>query len=155
MFEEFSLSSQTDLYHVTLPAYTSFTSACILLLYQTSLLLLQIIYVTWLKVKLHINTVASFELCLWRECVFCLLQVIRKGEVSCCWTCTPCKENEFVFDEYTCQACELGSWPNNDLTGRYHKRYKEYSHDGFFFLNTACQCVLHISIAQEILHKLP
>ncbi|XP_032075845.1 metabotropic glutamate receptor 5 isoform X1 [Thamnophis elegans] len=45
------------------------------------------------------------------------IKVIRKGEVSCCWTCTPCKENEFVFDEYTCRACELGSWPNHDLTG--------------------------------------
>ncbi|KAG8002086.1 Metabotropic glutamate receptor 5 [Nibea albiflora] len=45
------------------------------------------------------------------------IKVIRKGEVSCCWTCTPCKENEFVFDEYTCRACELGSWPNDDLTG--------------------------------------
>uniref|UniRef100_A0A672PA96 Metabotropic glutamate receptor 5 n=1 Tax=Sinocyclocheilus grahami TaxID=75366 RepID=A0A672PA96_SINGR len=45
------------------------------------------------------------------------IKVIRKGEVSCCWTCTPCKENEFVFDEYTCRVCELGSWPTNDLTG--------------------------------------
>ncbi|KAF1496953.1 Metabotropic glutamate receptor 5, partial [Pygoscelis antarcticus] len=45
------------------------------------------------------------------------IKVIRKGEVSCCWTCTPCKENEYVFDEYTCKACQLGSWPNNDLTG--------------------------------------
>ncbi|XP_007427539.1 metabotropic glutamate receptor 5 [Python bivittatus] len=45
------------------------------------------------------------------------IKVIRKGEVSCCWTCTRCKENEFVFDEYTCRACELGSWPNHDLTG--------------------------------------
>uniref|UniRef100_A0A672GEE5 Metabotropic glutamate receptor 5 n=1 Tax=Salarias fasciatus TaxID=181472 RepID=A0A672GEE5_SALFA len=45
------------------------------------------------------------------------IKVIRKGEVSCCWTCTPCKENEFVFDEYTCRACELGSWPNDGLTG--------------------------------------
>uniref|UniRef100_A0A8D2LBC4 Metabotropic glutamate receptor 1 n=1 Tax=Varanus komodoensis TaxID=61221 RepID=A0A8D2LBC4_VARKO len=45
------------------------------------------------------------------------IKVIRKGEVSCCWTCTRCKENEFVFDEYTCKACELGSWPNHDLTG--------------------------------------
>lgn len=44
--------------------------------------------------------------------------MIRKGEVSCCWTCTPCKENEFVFDEYTCRACELGSWPTDDLTGQ-------------------------------------
>ncbi|KAF7666049.1 hypothetical protein LDENG_00118210 [Lucifuga dentata] len=45
------------------------------------------------------------------------IKVIRKGEVSCCWTCTPCKENEFVFDEYTCRACDLGSWPTDDLTG--------------------------------------
>ncbi|XP_024121905.1 glutamate receptor, metabotropic 5a [Oryzias melastigma] len=45
------------------------------------------------------------------------IKVIRKGEVSCCWTCTPCKENEFVFDEYTCRACILGSWPTDDLTG--------------------------------------
>ncbi|KAM9728954.1 glutamate receptor, metabotropic 5a [Menidia menidia] len=45
------------------------------------------------------------------------IKVIRKGEVSCCWTCTPCKENEFVFDEYTCRACLLGYWPTNDLTG--------------------------------------
>ncbi|XP_056297661.1 metabotropic glutamate receptor 5b [Pseudoliparis swirei] len=44
------------------------------------------------------------------------IKVIRKGEVSCCWTCTACKENEIVFDEYTCQACELGSWPTFDLT---------------------------------------
>ncbi|XP_042564575.1 metabotropic glutamate receptor 5-like [Clupea harengus] len=45
------------------------------------------------------------------------IKVIRKGEVSCCWTCTPCKENEFVSDEYTCRACLLGSWPTHDLTG--------------------------------------
>ncbi|KAK6486525.1 metabotropic glutamate receptor 5-like [Huso huso] len=44
------------------------------------------------------------------------IKVIRKGEVSCCWTCTPCKDNEIIFDEYTCQACVLGSWPNDDLT---------------------------------------
>uniref|UniRef100_H3CX58 Metabotropic glutamate receptor 5 n=1 Tax=Tetraodon nigroviridis TaxID=99883 RepID=H3CX58_TETNG len=37
--------------------------------------------------------------------------------VLCCWTCTPCKENEFVFDEYTCRACLLGSWPTHELTG--------------------------------------
>ncbi|XP_077403610.1 glutamate receptor, metabotropic 5a isoform X2 [Vanacampus margaritifer] len=45
------------------------------------------------------------------------IKVIRKGEVSCCWTCTPCKDNEFVFDEYTCRACQLGSWPTDDLRG--------------------------------------
>ena len=47
-----------------------------------------------------------------------VLQVIRKGEVSCCWICTACKENEFVQDEFTCRACDLGWWPNAELTGR-------------------------------------
>lgn len=50
--------------------------------------------------------------------IYFVLQVIRKGEVSCCWICTACKENEFVQDEFTCKACELGWWPNADLTGR-------------------------------------
>uniref|UniRef100_A0A8C6RU38 Metabotropic glutamate receptor 1 n=1 Tax=Nannospalax galili TaxID=1026970 RepID=A0A8C6RU38_NANGA len=45
------------------------------------------------------------------------IKVIRKGEVSCCWICTACKENEFVQDEFTCRACDLGWWPNADLTG--------------------------------------
>ncbi|KAG7252473.1 hypothetical protein CRUP_004827, partial [Coryphaenoides rupestris] len=26
------------------------------------------------------------------------IKVIRKGEVSCCWICTACKDNEFVQD---------------------------------------------------------
>ncbi|XP_034966553.2 metabotropic glutamate receptor 1 isoform X1 [Zootoca vivipara] len=45
------------------------------------------------------------------------IKVIRKGEVSCCWICTACKENEFVQDEFTCKACDLGWWPNTELTG--------------------------------------
>ncbi|XP_069091252.1 metabotropic glutamate receptor 1 [Pleurodeles waltl] len=45
------------------------------------------------------------------------IKVIRKGEVSCCWICTPCKENEYVQDEFTCKACDLGWWPTLELTG--------------------------------------
>lgn len=44
-------------------------------------------------------------------------QVIRKGEVSCCWICTACKDNEYVQDEFTCKACELGWWPDEELQG--------------------------------------
>ncbi|XP_051954903.1 metabotropic glutamate receptor 1-like isoform X1 [Xyrauchen texanus] len=43
------------------------------------------------------------------------IKVIRKGEVSCCWICTTCKENEYVQDEFTCRACELGWWPDDEL----------------------------------------
>lgn len=45
------------------------------------------------------------------------IKVIRKGEVSCCWICTTCKDNEIVQDEFTCKACELGWWPDDDLAG--------------------------------------
>ncbi|XP_026142377.1 metabotropic glutamate receptor 1-like isoform X2 [Carassius auratus] len=43
------------------------------------------------------------------------IKVIRKGEVSCCWICTACKDNEYVQDEFTCKACELGWWPDKEL----------------------------------------
>ncbi|AWP20069.1 putative metabotropic glutamate receptor 1 [Scophthalmus maximus] len=43
------------------------------------------------------------------------IKVIRKGEVSCCWICTTCKDNEYVQDEFTCKACELGWWPDDEL----------------------------------------
>ncbi|CAG03586.1 unnamed protein product, partial [Tetraodon nigroviridis] len=49
------------------------------------------------------------------DCEVCL--VIRKGEVSCCWICTTCKDNEYVQDEFTCKACELGWWPDDLLAG--------------------------------------
>ncbi|XP_022625823.1 metabotropic glutamate receptor 1 isoform X2 [Seriola dumerili] len=45
------------------------------------------------------------------------IKVIRKGEVSCCWICTTCKDNEYVQDEFTCKACELGWWPDDELAG--------------------------------------
>ncbi|KAI5618964.1 metabotropic glutamate receptor 1 isoform X1, partial [Silurus asotus] len=45
------------------------------------------------------------------------IKVIRKGEVSCCWICTACKDNEYVQDEFTCKACELGWWPDKELQG--------------------------------------
>ncbi|XP_029922586.1 metabotropic glutamate receptor 5b isoform X2 [Myripristis murdjan] len=65
----------------------------------------------WASKDVIIKSVCS------EPCAKAQIKVIRKGEVSCCWTCTPCKENEFVFDEYTCRACDLGSWPTDDLTG--------------------------------------
>ncbi|XP_054653377.1 metabotropic glutamate receptor 1b [Dunckerocampus dactyliophorus] len=45
------------------------------------------------------------------------IKVIRKGEVSCCWICTACKDNEYVQDEFTCKACKLGWWPDQGLEG--------------------------------------
>ncbi|TDG99197.1 hypothetical protein EPR50_G00207460 [Perca flavescens] len=57
------------------------------------------------------------------------IKVIRKGEVSCCWICTDCKDNEIVQDEFTCKACELGWWPDEELEGceQIPLRYLEWS----------------------------
>ncbi|KAG9268684.1 metabotropic glutamate receptor 1 [Astyanax mexicanus] len=58
------------------------------------------------------------------------IKVIRKGEVSCCWICTACKDNEYVQDEFTCKACELGWWPDEELHGcePIPLRYLEWGH---------------------------
>lgn len=79
--------------------------------------------------------------------MFLYLQVIRKGEVSCCWICTTCKDNEYVQDEFTCKACELGWWPDEELAGRPDKNLKN---PAFFLfsqpvlLTYLCECWLSI-----------
>lgn len=44
-------------------------------------------------------------------------QNVHSETLKCCWTCTECKKNEYLLDEYTCKACALGYWPNENLTG--------------------------------------
>ncbi|KAG8194669.1 hypothetical protein JTE90_003139 [Oedothorax gibbosus] len=41
---------------------------------------------------------------------------IQSESVKCCWVCVQCKENQFLEDEFTCKDCELGWWPNDNLT---------------------------------------
>ncbi|KAJ8399428.1 hypothetical protein AAFF_G00411400 [Aldrovandia affinis] len=57
------------------------------------------------------------------------IKVIRKGEVSCCWICTACKDNEIVQDEFTCKACDMGWWPDEQLEGcePIHLKYVQWS----------------------------
>ncbi|XP_074471821.1 metabotropic glutamate receptor 1 isoform X1 [Sebastes fasciatus] len=68
-------------------------------------------YKLWLNSSDMVRSVCS------EPCSKGQIKVIRKGEVSCCWICTTCKDNEIVQDEFTCKACELGWWPDNDLEG--------------------------------------
>uniref|UniRef100_A0A8C4EV63 Metabotropic glutamate receptor 1 n=1 Tax=Dicentrarchus labrax TaxID=13489 RepID=A0A8C4EV63_DICLA len=66
-------------------------------------------YKLWLNSSDMVRSVCS------EPCSKGQIKVIRKGEVSCCWICTTCKDNEYVQDEFTCKACELGWWPDDDL----------------------------------------
>ncbi|XP_070568878.1 metabotropic glutamate receptor 1-like [Ptychodera flava] len=46
-----------------------------------------------------------------------------KGQIKniqnnqCCWVCTPCKENEYLLNDFKCEACSKGWWPDESLTG--------------------------------------
>ncbi|XP_047429784.1 metabotropic glutamate receptor 1 isoform X2 [Mugil cephalus] len=68
-------------------------------------------YKLWLNSSEAVRSVCS------DPCSKGQIKVIRKGEVSCCWICTTCKDNEYVQDEFTCKACELGWWPDDELEG--------------------------------------
>ncbi|GFT22423.1 metabotropic glutamate receptor 1 [Trichonephila clavipes] len=41
---------------------------------------------------------------------------IQSESVKCCWVCVACKENQYLEDEFTCKDCDLGWWPNDNLT---------------------------------------
>ncbi|XP_076445848.1 LOW QUALITY PROTEIN: metabotropic glutamate receptor 5-like [Babylonia areolata] len=43
-------------------------------------------------------------------------QGVRSEVITCCWVCTPCKDNEIVVEEDHCSSCELGWWPNENKT---------------------------------------
>lgn len=37
--------------------------------------------------------------------------------MKCCWVCVPCRENQYMKNEYTCENCPIGWRPSNNLTG--------------------------------------
>lgn len=45
-------------------------------------------------------------------------QALAQGE-SCCWVCQPCRPNEFLRDEYTCEPCPATWWPTTDRSDCY------------------------------------
>jgi hypothetical protein len=50
-------------------------------------------------------------------CKFGYVKQIKQGGLKCCWNCKKCEPYAFVLNEFTCQECDLGHWPNSDLTG--------------------------------------
>lgn len=49
---------------------------------------------------------------LWRF----VLQKVH-GSIPCCWVCQQCRENEIMVDSETCTPCDLGWWPDDNITG--------------------------------------
>lgn len=44
------------------------------------------------------------------------IKIMQAGD-TCCWICNPCKDQEFVLDEFHCQKCDDGWWPTPNKTG--------------------------------------
>ncbi len=44
------------------------------------------------------------------------VKVTKQNELTCCWTCKKCENYSYVIDDFTCQECRLGFWPNSNLT---------------------------------------
>ena len=39
-------------------------------------------------------------------------------DLPCCWECKPCRENERIVDNHTCELCAMFSWPDQDNLDR-------------------------------------
>lgn len=63
------------------------------------------------------NGAASVKSVCSEDCKFGHVKQTKQGEQKCCWTCKKCEDYAFVLDEFTCQECPLGYWPNANLTG--------------------------------------
>lgn len=49
-------------------------------------------------------------------CSFGYVKQIKQGGLKCCWNCKKCDDHAYVLDEFTCQECDWGYWPNKNLT---------------------------------------
>ncbi|XP_060080563.1 metabotropic glutamate receptor-like [Ylistrum balloti] len=47
-------------------------------------------------------------------CNFDQYKYIGKSGDSCCWVCITCQDFEYLKDEFTCEDCGRGRWPNSD-----------------------------------------
>nr|QVK45748.1 G protein-coupled receptor [Proales similis] len=63
------------------------------------------------------NNQSNYESVCSEPCPFGSIKQVRKGNEKCCWNCKKCASHAFIVDEYTCQDCNLGYWPNENLTG--------------------------------------
>lgn len=50
-------------------------------------------------------------------CKFGHVKVTKQDELKCCWSCKKCENYSYVLDDFTCQDCDSGYWPNKNLTG--------------------------------------
>lgn len=39
------------------------------------------------------------------------IKIMQQGD-RCCWICNPCKDQEFVVNEFSCEKCPDGWWPH-------------------------------------------
>lgn len=39
------------------------------------------------------------------------IKIMQQGD-RCCWICNPCKDQEFVVNEFSCEKCPNGWWPH-------------------------------------------
>ena len=52
-----------------------------------------------------------------QPCEFDQYKYIGPNMDSCCWMCIKCESWQYLKDEYTCDDCGYGQWPNEDKRG--------------------------------------
>ena len=53
-----------------------------------------------------------------RPCKLGEIKVVQQGD-HCCWICNPCRDQEYVVDEFNCKKCLDGWWPHVNKSGCY------------------------------------
>ena len=62
---------------------------------------------------------------------------VHEGD-ACCWVCTTCPDNEYVLNEFACQACEVGWWPTEDKKKCYKLEEHYMQWDSIFAIVPIC-----------------
>lgn len=88
-----------------------------------------------------------------RACKIGEIKVVQQGD-HCCWICNPCKDQEFVLDEFHCQKCEDGWWPDKEKSGCYKIQEQYMRWDSIYAIIPCVTSIIGILLTSFVIRTL-
>ena len=87
------------------------------------------------------------------QCKLGEIKVVQQGD-HCCWICNPCRDQEYVVDEFTCKKCSDGWWPHENKSGCYQLPEQYMRWDSIYAIVPVVTSVLGILLTLFVIHTL-
>lgn len=81
------------------------------------------------------------------------IKVVQQGD-HCCWICNPCRDQEYVIDEFTCRKCKDGWWPYPNKSACYPLPEQYMRWDSVYAIVPVVTSLIGIVLTLFVIHTL-